>query len=70
MPTSPWGPRVGHIPGLYLPFNAWVALREEVIMTIEQLRAMADQIHMLPNIGRKSAHLIRAELARVAPPKE
>jgi endonuclease III len=39
-------------------------------MTIEQLRAKADQIHKLPGIGRKTAQLIRDELARVALPEE
>jgi Holliday junction resolvasome RuvABC DNA-binding subunit len=66
MPTNPWEPRAGHIPGLRLPLNTWAALRAEGIMTIKQLRAMVDQIHRLPGIGSKSAQLIRDELARVA----
>jgi hypothetical protein len=40
-------------------------LREEGIMTLTQLRAMADQIHTLLGIGPKTAQLIREELARV-----
>jgi DNA-directed RNA polymerase alpha subunit len=60
----------GHIPGLRLPLNTWDALQREGITTIEQLRAMAARIHWLPGIGRKSAQIIREELARLAPPDQ
>jgi hypothetical protein len=52
-----------------LPLSTWAALREDGIMTIEQLSTKADQIHKLPGIGQKTAQLIRDELARVALPK-
>jgi endonuclease III len=58
------------IRNLRLPLITWAALRDEGIMTIEQLRAKADQIHKLPGIGRKTAQLIRDEFARVALPEE
>ncbi|GEO18394.1 hypothetical protein MAE02_60900 [Microvirga aerophila] len=63
---GPWDPWEGHIPGLRLPQSTWDALRAEGIMTIEQLRAVAHRVHYLPGIGRKTAQLIREELARVA----
>jgi DNA-directed RNA polymerase alpha subunit len=70
MPTNPWDLSEGYIPGLRLPQSTWNALRLEGITTIEQLRAMADQVHKLPGIGRKSAQVIREELARLAPPDQ
>jgi endonuclease III len=48
----------------------WAALRDEGIMTIKQLSTKADQLHKLPGIGRKTAHLIRDELARTTPLEE
>jgi endonuclease III len=55
----------GPISGLRLPRNAWVALRAGGIATLDQLRAVADQLQELPGIGPKTAQLIREELARV-----
>jgi hypothetical protein len=62
--------QVGPIPGLRLPLNAWRALHEEGITTLDQLRAVADRLETLPGIGLKTAQLIRDELARVALPEE
>ena len=57
----------GHIPGLLLPQNVWIALARENIRTIVQLDALAIRIeHLVPGIGLKSAKAIRAELARIA----
>jgi hypothetical protein len=70
MPVNPWDLWKGHIPGLRLPLITWAALRDEGIMTMEQLSAMADQIHKLPGIGRKTAQLIRDELAHAIPLEE
>ncbi|GEO19153.1 helix-hairpin-helix domain-containing protein [Microvirga aerophila] len=70
MPVNPWDVWKGHIPGLRLPLSTWAALREDGILTIEQLSTKADQIHKLPGIGQKTAQLIRDELARVALPEE
>jgi Holliday junction resolvasome RuvABC DNA-binding subunit len=67
---NPWDVWNGHIPGLRLPLITWAALRQDGIMTIEQLSTKADQLHKLPGIGRKTAQLIRDELARVALPEE
>ena len=64
------GTHRGPIRGLRLPFEAWEALRTEGITTLPQLRAMADQIHTLPGIGPKTAHLIQEELARVTASKK
>jgi hypothetical protein len=61
-----WELYEGHISGLRLPQSIWQVLRDEGIMTLEQLRAKADRIHWLPGIGRATAQLIRHELARVA----
>lgn len=41
------------------------ALQREGITILDRLRTMADQVHTLPRIGPKMAHLIREELARV-----
>ena len=68
MPMNPWDVWKEHIPGLRLPLNTWDALQREGITTLEQLRARADRIHWLPGIGRKSAQIIREELARLAAP--
>ncbi|KLK91310.1 hypothetical protein AA309_20845 [Microvirga vignae] len=62
--------REGHIPGLRLPQSVWVALRAQGIMHIDWLRAVADQLHLLPGIGRKSAQLVREELVRIAAPEK
>jgi hypothetical protein len=57
----------GSIKGLRLPFNAWLALNRAGIITLDQLRARADQIERIDGIGPKTAHAIRQELARVGP---
>lgn len=57
----------GAIPGLRLPPHVWSVLRKEGIMTLGQLRSVADRIeHVVPGIGPTMAQVIRAELARVA----
>jgi hypothetical protein len=60
----------GPLPGLCLPLNTWRALHEEGITTLDQLRAVADQLETLPGIGLKTAQLIRDELARATPPEK
>ncbi|PVE23412.1 hypothetical protein DC522_16280 [Microvirga sp. KLBC 81] len=54
----------GPIPGLRLPRYAWEVLHGEGITTLDQLRAVADQLEKRPGIGPKTAQLIRDELAR------
>jgi hypothetical protein len=73
MPNGPWQRCEGHIPGLLLSQIAWNALQREGIMTLDQLRAVADRIERIERIegiGVKIAQAIRDELARLAPPDE
>jgi hypothetical protein len=58
-----WG---GPIKDLLLPLTAWNSLRDEGITTIEQLRAVADQLEQLPGIGVKIARIVRDEITRVS----
>jgi hypothetical protein len=60
----------GHIAGLQLPYATWDVLMREGITTLDQFRAAAGQIEQFAGIGRKSAQIIREELARVAPPDQ
>jgi hypothetical protein len=55
----------GPIRGVHLPPYVWNVLRREGITTLDQLRAVADQIHWVPGLGFRTARVIRAELARV-----
>jgi len=55
----------GPIHGLRLPQHAWVGLRKHGITTLDQLKAMADRLERLERIGPKTAHVVRAELARL-----
>jgi hypothetical protein len=61
-----WG---GPIRGLRLPLTAWKSLEYDGIKTIDQLRAVADQLERLPGIGPKTAQVLRKELARVSVPE-
>jgi hypothetical protein len=54
----------GPIRGVHLPPYVWRVLRKEGVTTLDQLRAIAHQIHWVPGIGFKTARVIRAELAR------
>ena len=56
----------GPIRGLRLPQNAWQALQNAAIGTLDELKAVAVQIEQLPGVGPKTAQVIRAELNRVA----
>ena len=58
-----WG---GPIRGLRLPLTAWTSLKDEGITTIDQLKAVADQLERLPGIGMKTARIIRDEITRVS----
>jgi CRP-like cAMP-binding protein len=60
----------GPIKGLSLPLSVWNALSEEGITTIDQLRAVADDLEQIPGIGVKLARITRDELARVSSPDE
>lgn len=67
MPSPAFENTDGPIPGLRLPLYVWKMLQRDNIATIDQLRAVAGNIeHLVPGIGPKMAHAIRAELARVA----
>lgn len=66
MPNDAWKIRQGAIPGLRLPQYAWSVLDRDNITSMDQLRAIADEIERLvPGAGPKTADAIRAELARV-----
>jgi endonuclease III len=41
-------------------------LEDEGITTIDQLKAVADQLERLPGIGMKTARIIRDEITRVS----
>lgn len=56
----------GPIRGLRLPQNAWQALHNSDIGTLDELKAVAVRIERLPGIGPKTAQVIRAELDRIA----
>jgi DNA-directed RNA polymerase alpha subunit len=56
----------GPIRGLRLPLIVWNTLRDEGITTLDQLRAVADQLERLPGIGSKMAWVTREELARAS----
>jgi endonuclease III len=56
----------GPIRGLRLPQNAWQALQNAEIRTLDELKAVAVRIEQLSGVGPKTAQLIRAELDRVA----
>jgi hypothetical protein len=66
MPNHYWQICRGPIPGLHLPDHAWTALQWENITTLDQLRAVADQLERFYKIGPKTAQIIRAELARTS----
>jgi hypothetical protein len=59
----------GPIRGLRLPLIVWNTLRDEGITTLDQLRAVADQLERLPGIGSKMARVTRDELARASTPE-
>jgi hypothetical protein len=56
----------GPIQGLRLPRHAWAGLRKHGITTLDQVRVIADRLERLEQIGPKTAHVVRAELARFA----
>ena len=58
-------PVPGPIDELRLPRRAWKVLQQENITTLDRLRAIADRIERLENVGAKTARTIRAELARM-----
>jgi len=60
----------GPIRGLRLPLIVWNTLMDEGITTLDQLRAIADQLERLPGIGSKMARVTREELARASVPEE
>ena len=59
----------GPIRGLRLPLIVWNTLRDEGITTLDQLRAVADQLERLPGIGAKMARVTRDELTRASAPE-
>jgi len=68
MPYDENGRCPGHIEGLFLPPNAWHALRRGNITTLAKLRKVADHLEQFDGFGPKLAGVIRAELARISPP--
>jgi hypothetical protein len=58
----------GPIRGLHLPLPVWSILSDEGITTIDQLRAVAEDLEQFPGIGPKLAQITREELARVSAP--
>ena len=69
MPNLFEGRWEGPISGLHLPLTVWNTLSDEGITTIDQLRAVADQLERLPGIGVKMARVTREELARASVPE-
>jgi hypothetical protein len=63
-------PCEGPIEGLHVPQLAWDVFHRENIQTIDQLRAVADQLEQFEGIGPITARVIRQELNRVAAPGE
>jgi hypothetical protein len=59
----------GPIGGLRLPPKAWYVLRRENITKISKLHAIADRLERFEGIGSKMAQAIRAELTRIASPR-
>lgn len=57
-----WG---GPIRGIRLPLNAWDMVQAEGITTIDELKAVAGRLETFVGIGRKTAQVIREELARI-----
>lgn len=55
----------GPITGLHLPRHAWHGLRKHGIMTVAQLKAVADRLERLEGMGPKTARVVREELARI-----
>jgi hypothetical protein len=60
----------GPIEGLYLPQLTWDVFHRENIRTIDQLRAVADQLERFDGFGPITVRAIRQELDRVAEPGE
>ncbi|WP_262269997.1 hypothetical protein [Microvirga yunnanensis] len=60
----------GPIEGLYLPQLAWDVFQRENIQTIDELRAVADQLERFEGLGPITVRAIRQELDRVAAPGE
>jgi len=58
----------GPIKGLRLPLIVWNTLMDEGITTLDELRAIADQLERLPGIGSKMAWVTREELVRASDP--
>lgn len=58
----------GPIKGLRLPLIVWNTLMDEGITTLDELRAIADQLERLPGIGSKMAWVTREELAHASDP--
>jgi hypothetical protein len=49
-----------------LPLNAWVALRESNVITLERLKTVAPRGEQIPGIAPETAAAIRGELERLA----
>lgn len=60
----------GPIAGLYLPQLAWDVFARENIQTIDELRAVADQLEHFEGLGPITVRAVRQELDRVAAPGE
>lgn len=66
--VPPDGRIPGHIAGIRLTRRTWRALKQDDIRTLHQLAAIADRIERtVPGIGRRSAGMIRKEVARALP---
>jgi hypothetical protein len=60
-PVSPEDP----FPGLLLPMEAWRAIDEARITSLEQLKSLASQISEIPSIDPDLAQIIRDRLDRL-----
>lgn len=59
----------GPIRGLRLPLAAWNSLHKEDITTLDQLKAVAEELERIVGIGSNMAQVIRAELTRISAPE-
>jgi hypothetical protein len=58
------------IRGLRLPLQVWTSLRNENIITIDQLMAASGRLERRVGIGPKAAQIIHEEIARISAREE
>jgi hypothetical protein len=66
MPHSPTRSCDDPFDGLLLPLNAWKALKDAQVTTLEQLRALAPMLDRIPSIDPETAQILKDRLGRLA----